>query len=175
MQPIAGVYPSQIREQVVMEVWPSICSLGLGRALGRLYGVRGRLGPIHFSLLVGLVTFPLAIALYLWPGRLLRRYTLTNRRVVVRRGALPKDAESVSLGELSEVRVAAQPGQAFYNAADLELLCGDRVALRLAGVPSPESFRRTILKARDARVHVARYAQAEQENAPAVAGAVPAA
>lgn len=166
IQAIAGVAPSAVHERLIMEVWPSIASTALGRQLGSLYSTPIRLGPLHFSAVLGVLTAPIPILLYFLPNRLFRRYTLTNRRVIIRNGPQARDGESVALDDLTDARLVTLPGQSFYNAADLELVCGDRVGLCLRGVPSPEPFRRAILKARDARVHVASCCRAEEAIAP---------
>jgi hypothetical protein len=58
------------------------------------------------------------------------------------------------LDELDDVRLVVRPGQAFYRAADLELISHGRVALTLPGVPTPEAFQQNILEARHALVQV---------------------
>jgi hypothetical protein len=36
---ISGVVPPAVAEATVMTVWPSVASIGLGQALGRLYRI----------------------------------------------------------------------------------------------------------------------------------------
>ena len=159
-QAIAGVTPAESGEAIVREVWPSISATGLGRLLGQAYrtAVIGRL--------VVLLSIPVALALYLRPARLLRRYTLTSRRVLVRQGLPPKERQSVELEQVAEVRVEQKPGQEFFRAADLHLMGVSGTLMTLPGVVVPEAFRHHILGARDAFVKV-REIQRRQKSAVA--------
>lgn len=155
-QAVAGVAPPAVSETVIMQVWPSISASSLGRTLGQLYAIpwAGRL--------IALATFPLALLLYFLPGRLFRRYTITTRRVLIEKGPRSRPAEHLALEDLAEVEVREQAGQGYYRAADLLLTKNGSTALVLLAVPSPQSFRHTILDARDAYVKVAEARQAEQ-------------
>jgi hypothetical protein len=84
----------------------------------------------------------------------MRRYEVTTLRVRIRRGIAKADGPEVKLDELEDVRLNVRPGQAFYRAADLELVVRGQVALTLEGVPSPEAFQQNILEARTALVQV---------------------
>ncbi len=77
-----------------------------------------------------------------------KRYTLTNRRLMVRRGlARPRPIQEIALSDIDDVRLDTAGSNAFYRSGTLEILSQGKVVLRLAGVPQPEAFRHTILNA----------------------------
>jgi hypothetical protein len=156
---IAGVWPAELGEAHITQTFPSISASAPGRFLGSLYGL-----PHPIGFLVHIATLPvpimLAIALFLF-GRF-RRYQLTSTRVRVRRGFGDKEGPQVALDALDDVRIVVRPGQAFYRAADLELISGGQVALTLPGVPTPEAFQQNILEARNALVQVRECQQAQE-------------
>jgi len=149
---IAGVWPADLGEAHITQRFPSVSASALGRFLGSLYGL-----PQPIGFLIHIATLPvpilLAIAMFVFGG--FRRYQLTSTRVRVRRGTRAKEGgPEVSLMELDDVRLVVRPGQAFYRAADLELISHGQVALTLPGVWSAEPFRQNILEARHALVQV---------------------
>lgn len=156
---VAGVWPAELGEAPITEVWPSISALAPARALARLYSL-----PFPVSFLFAVLTLPVVLGLF--AVTLLWRYSLTTQSVRVRKGLGGKESQRVPLAELDDVRIVDQPGHAFYRTANLELVSGGRVVLTLAGVPSPSAFRSNILQARDAMVQVAACRRAEE---PAVA------
>ena len=151
---VAGVWPTELGEAPITEVWPSTSALAPARALARLYSL-----PFPVSFLFAVLTLP--VSLLLFAVTLLWRYSLTTQNVRVRKGLGGKESQRVSLAELDDVRVAERPGQGFYRTADLELVSGGRVVLTLAGVPNPSSFRSNILQARNAMLQVAACRNAE--------------
>ncbi len=154
-QPISGITPSLVAERLIMEVWPSISAYAAGRLVGQLFSIPGRIGPVRITLFIGLVIFWLPLAVYFWPGRLGTRYSLTNKRLMIRKGLMGRPSHEVPLEEIEHVRARVRPGQGYFLAADLEVIDRDgQVRLVLPGVSQAESFRRAILKARDARVRV---------------------
>ena len=78
----------------------------------------------------------------------IRRYTLTNRRVVVQRGLRAIDESWVELDRFDTVEVEVEAGQEWYNAGNLVFRRGPIETFRLDGVPRPETFRHTCIKAR---------------------------
>lgn len=155
--PVSGVVPPSVSEATVMTVWPSVASTGLGQALGRLYRIREGVGPLSIGRLALLATVPLGLALYLsmrlpWA---IRRYRLTNRRVMIERGVNAKVEQYVDLDRFDAIDVVVGPGQEWYAAGDLVFRRGAIETLRLPGVSRPESFRRTCLETRQAYVAVA--------------------
>lgn len=161
-QPISGVSPPGVAETTVMTVWPSVGATGLGRWLGRFYGMRSQTGPLSIGRLALLATIPLGLLLYLslrlpWA---IRRYRLTNRRVTIERGFALKGPpwtveQYVDLDRFDSIDLVVRPGQEWYDCGDLVFRRGAVVTLQLAGVSRPEPFRQTCLKVRQSHVSVA--------------------
>jgi hypothetical protein len=162
-QPIAGVAPSQLREVTNMTVWPSLSATPSGRFWGRLYSIS--IGPRLFGVpltlgkLFALLSIPFMVALYFlmrlprFPGVLIgiqnpwcRQYRLTNRRLVVE-NPFGSEIKSISLDRFDAIDVVIEPGQAWYKAGDLVFRHGQTETFRIWGVPRPETFRQTCLKA----------------------------
>jgi hypothetical protein len=109
--------------------------------------------------LLALVSIPFMLALYFlmrlprFPGILIgirnpwcSHYRLTNRRVVVE-NPFGNEIKSVSLDRFDAIDTVVQPGQAWFKAGDLVFRLGQTETFRLFGVPRPETFRQTCLKA----------------------------
>lgn len=147
LQTIAGVSPPSVAETTVMTVYPSVASLGFGKVLGRLYRIRGGVGPVSIGRLAQLATIPIGLTLYLsmripWA---IRRYRLTNRRVIVERGVVPRVSQFVDFDNFDSIDVVVEPGQEWYEAGDLVFRKGQVETFRLGGVSRPAAFRQTIL------------------------------
>lgn len=147
MQSIAGVSPPSVAETTVMTVWPSVASTGLGRSLGRLFRIRDGFGPFTVGRLALLACIPLGLGLYLslrlpWA---IQRYRLTNRRVIVERGVIPRIQQFVDFDQFDSVDVVVEPGQEWYASGDLVFRRGQVETFRLRGVSRPEAFRRTVV------------------------------
>src|ERR1700756_4660259 len=112
LQAVTGLMPPQLGEARVRERWPSVAKwptlAGAGRWLTR--------------------TIVLAPAAWLFMsvfffGKLLpfvaTRYTLTNRRVMVRRGWSGKPTHEVALADIDEVRTVTDSNSDFFRAGDL--------------------------------------------------------
>ncbi len=157
------------REQTVTVVWPSISAGPWGRWLGGVYGNRWgvRLGGIPLTLgwLLVIVTAPLAALFYLI-GKAPRlpfvlvgpvnpagvRYRLTTQRLLVEH-PLEKDAAPVAqlpLNEFDAIDIDVQPGQGWFCAGDVVFSRQGVERLRLAGVPRPDPFVRTVMKTQQA-------------------------
>jgi hypothetical protein len=78
------------------------------------------------------------------------RYSLTNRRLMIRHGWTQKVVKEIPLGKIDEVRIQEDANSPFFRAATLEIISDGQVALRLPGVPGPEGFRHAIVDARNA-------------------------
>ena len=141
-QAVAGLTPPQTGEAVIREAWPTVldaspAAAGLGKKLIRSVF----LAPLGWLLLA-----PLYFKKIL--PFLARRYTITNRRVMIRRGLKPAPTHEVALADIEDVRLAAGSFDEFYESGTLEVVVkGGQVALTLTGVPEPEGFRRTLLSA----------------------------
>ncbi len=163
-QPISGVAPATLDEVTVMIVWPSLAASSYGRWWGRryqndfgfeLFGI-----PVTLGRIMALLSIPLILPIYFHtliprlplvlfgvPNSGCRRYRLTNRRVVVEQGFAGEVQKSVTLDRFDDIEVQQVDGQAWYNAGDLIFRLGQVETFRLQGVPRPESFRQTCLKA----------------------------
>jgi hypothetical protein len=162
-QAIAGVAPSQLREVTAMTVWPSVSATGFGRLWGRLFaldaGFRIFGMPITLGRMFALASIPFMLALYFlmrlprFPGILIGirnpwcwQYRLTNRRLIVE-NPFGAEIKSVSLDRFDSIETVVQPGQAWFKAGDLVFRQGPTETFRIWGVPRPETFRQTCLKA----------------------------
>jgi hypothetical protein len=155
-QAIAGVAPSQTSEVTVTIEWPTIAATGLGRFLGRLYGIRAGVWIFTLGRLFLGLTLPIGLFLFFWmlaPWNV-RRYRLTNRRLIVEGGAKFKPQQYVDLNRFDSIQIDVRPGQAWYPAGDLIFKLGQIETLRITGVGYPEVFRMTCLKAHQAYVGV---------------------
>jgi membrane protein YdbS with pleckstrin-like domain len=144
-QAVTGVVPPNVGEAKIREVWPSVASspaiAGLGQKLTRTIV----LAPLAW-LVMSLVYF----------GKLLpfaaRRYTLTNRRLMIRNGWKATPSKEIPLARIDDVRVVNDAHSDFFRAGTLEILEGGKVVLTLPGTPEAEAFRIAILNARNAWV-----------------------
>jgi hypothetical protein len=157
-QPVPGVAPAQLREVTVMTVWPSVAATKFGRLWGRLFAIE--LGfplfgiPITLGRLFALVSIPFMLAWYLLmrvPGigfknPLNWHYRLTNRRVVMEH-PFGGEIKAVSLDRFNTIDTVVERGQEWYKAGDLVFRQGATETFRIWGVPRPETFRQTCLKA----------------------------
>jgi hypothetical protein len=152
-QPIAGVTPSELTEVTCKVVWPTIGATPVGRLVGRLADVRWGVGKF-FTLgkLLALATIPLSLGVFAWQlmPYVCRRYALTNRRIIIRKGLMPLDERWIGLEEFDAVELEVLPGQEWLHAGEVVFKRSGVELLRLSGVPRPEIFRRVCLTARDA-------------------------
>jgi hypothetical protein len=144
-QAVTGVVPPETGEAKIREVWPSVASApaiaGLGQKLTRTIV----LAPLAW-LIMSLVYF----------GKLLPfaacRYTLTNRRLMIRRGWKGIPSKEIPLARIDDVRVVNDAHSDFFRAGNLEIIEDGKVVLTLPGTPEAEGFRIAILNARNAWV-----------------------
>ena len=137
-----------------MTIWPGIGSMALGRWVARMAGNRLGYGFFTLGKLLALATIPVSLALYLWrlmPG-ICRRYTLTNRRLIIQLGLTAKDGPSLGIEEFDSIDVAILPGQDWLHAGDLVFRRDGKEVFRLLGVSRPEAFRQVCLKTHNAVV-----------------------
>ena len=144
-QAIAGVVPPDLGEAKIREVWPSVASIPAIASLGQTLTRTLVLAPLAW-LIMSAVYF----------GKLLpfaaSRYTLTNRRLMIRRGWKGVPSHEVPLARIDDVRVVNDAHSDFFRAGTLEILEGGAVVLTLPGTPEAEAFRIAILNARNAWV-----------------------
>ena len=162
-QAIAGVAPPEAGEVTSMTIWPSICAFQAGCWVGRLSGNQTGVGFFTLGKLLAVATIPVSLVLFAW--RLLpfvcRRYTLTNRRIIIQKGLSALDEQSVDLDRFDSIEVRVRAGQQFFHAGDLLLKHDGKDVLCLAGVSRPEVFREVCLNARMALVSVREVLQRE--------------
>jgi hypothetical protein len=143
--PISGLTPPQTAEARIREAWPSVASFPAVAGLGRLLTNTIVLAPLGW-LVMSAVYFGKLMPL------LMRRYTLSNRRVMIRHGWAGTVAEQVALKDIDDVRLVNDANSQFFRAGNLQVMTKGQVALTLTGIPEPESFRQLILSARNAWV-----------------------
>jgi hypothetical protein len=140
-QAVAGLMPPQLGEALIREAWPTVLAYGAGPS---------RLGE---RLMKTIVLAPLAwlmlAPLFGWKFRpfFCKRYTLTNRRLMIQRGIKPHPIAEVPLADIDDVRIAEGSYDPFYLSGDLEVLSKGQLRLKLPGVPEPESFRHAVVNA----------------------------
>jgi len=143
-------------EVLIRESWPGVDAVpavaGLAHTLMRTYVLAPLawllLAPLYFKKILPFIA---------------TRYTLTTRRVMIRRGLKPMPTHEVALTDIDDVRIAGGSMNSFYRTATLEVISRGQVALQLRAVKDPESFRRAIL---NAKVAWARSAAAVSPNGP---------
>src|SRR5262249_37581920 len=140
-QAVTGVVPPELSEGMIRQVLPSVTdSPGLAALCEKMMRT--------------IVLAPVAWMILAWPyfKKILpvtaQRYTPTNRRLMVRTGWTEKPTQEIALGDIDDVRIEEGSYSHFYRSGTLEIVAKGQVALRLRGVPEPESFRRAILNAR---------------------------
>jgi hypothetical protein len=156
-QPIAGVAPAELTEAICKVVWPTIGATRAGRLVGRLAAMRWGFGePFTVGKLLTVATIPLSLAAFGWQLMpcVCRRYTLTNRRIIIRKGLTGADGPWISLDDFDTVDVEILPGQQWLHAGDLVFRRGGSEILRWAGVSRPETVRQICLVAQTALVSV---------------------
>jgi hypothetical protein len=139
-QAVTGVLPPQLGEAMIREVWPSVTDVP---------GLAALCEKMQRSILLAPLAWLLLAPLYF--GKILpflaKRYTLTNRRLMIRRGLKPSPSKEISLADIDDVRLVPDSLSAFYRSGNLEVIAKGQVALTLTGVPEPESFRHAVLHA----------------------------
>jgi hypothetical protein len=158
---VSGVVPPDLRESTVMTVWPSIGIFATGRLVGRF--CENRLGRGFFTLgkLGAIASIPWSLVLYCWLRMpyVSRRYVLTNRRVIIRRGLRPVDKKWIDLDEFTAVEVEVLPGQEWLHAGEVVFRRGGSEILRLSGVLRPEVFAQVCRSTQQAQLSVRRVLQ----------------
>jgi hypothetical protein len=153
-QVITGVVPPETNEAMIRELFPSVAAspalAGLGKKISE---VAAKLARTVVLLPVALVVAPVGwiIMAPAYFGKvapfLARRYTLTNRRLMIRRGLKPRPKKEVALADIDDVRIQKDSNSEFFMAGTLEIISKGQVVLTLPGVPGPEAFRRSIIDA----------------------------
>ena len=145
---VTGVVSPQTQEAMIREVWATVSG-------GVVSTARKLIGTIVLAPLGWMVLAPFWAMRFLgfMPGLsfLTTKYTLTNRRLMIRKGMKARPVQEIPLDRIGEVRTLHDGNTDFYGIAGLEVRRLDgSVAFTLPGVPEPESFRQAIIHARDA-------------------------
>ena len=147
-----SVAPTDPAETAVMTVWPTIGATALGRGVGRLCGVKLGIGFFTLGKLLALATIPLSLTVFVWQllPFVCRRYSLTDRRILVRLGYKAVEHRVIGLDEFDSIDVVILPGQDWLHAGELVFRRGAIEVFRLSGVSRPEVFRQVCRKAQTA-------------------------
>jgi hypothetical protein len=140
---VTGVVPPERAEALIRETWP-----GVNDTPALAGAARGLMRTIVLAPLAWLLLAPCYFKKVL--PFIAKRYTLTNRRIMIRRGLKPKPSHEVPLAEVEDARLEEGSFDRFFRTATLEIISKGQVALRLRAVKDPESFRRAILNAKAA-------------------------
>jgi hypothetical protein len=139
-QAVTGVVAPATAEAMIRQAWPSVTDVA-------------GIAALAYRLQRTIVLAPLGWLLLAWPyfkkilPFLAKRYTLTNRRLMIRAGLKGTPAQEIALGNIDDVRLEEGSYSSFYRSGILEVISKGQVVMRLGGVPEPESFRRAILNA----------------------------
>jgi hypothetical protein len=140
-QVVTGVMPPQLGEATIREAWPTVLGIAPG------------LATLARKLVQSVILLPLGL-LILAPLFLkkigpfvCRRYTLTNRRLMIQAGLKPAPVQQVALADIDDVRLDAAAVDPYYLSGTLEVVSKGQVVMTLPGVPEPEGFRQAILNA----------------------------
>jgi len=153
---IAGVNPQ--KESVLLTVWPSVASTGLGRFIGVLCdSIPVKINGISISAMIFALPFaPLAALVYLLLKALGKKYTLTRKSVQCWSTIGQQLVKSVPLADVDEVQVVQQTGQGFYKAADILLIGADGgILMKIPGITSPLTFQQNIRETQQASAETA--------------------
>jgi hypothetical protein len=147
-----------------MTVWPTIGATGPGRWVGRMCAVGTGFGQF-FTLgkLLAVLTLPVTLAVYFWqllPGVCLR-YTITSRRIVIRRGFGALQVQAIELDGFDAIAVEVLPGQDWLNCGEIIFKRAGREVFRLSGVSRPLVYRLVCLKAQQALISVRKVLAAQ--------------
>jgi len=144
-QAITGVVAPDKSEMLIRERWPSVARNSAIASLGRALTNTIILAPLAWLLMAGLFFSKLLPIVG-------RRYTLTNRRVMIRKGWTGAVGQEVQLADIDDVRIVTDANSDFFRAANIEIVSKGNVVLTLYGIPEADSFRHAILNARNAWV-----------------------
>src|SRR4051794_38073349 len=124
-QAIAGVMPPSLGEARIREAFPGLLGVAAAPA-----AIAKRLTQTYvLAPLAWLIQGPL-FALKFAP-MVCRRYTLTNKRLMIQKGWKPAPVQEVPLGEIEDVRIGPGGVDAFYLCGELEVVARGQVVLRL--------------------------------------------
>jgi hypothetical protein len=140
-QAVTGVVPPEIAEARIREVWPSLLAVNYPLAM-----LAKKLTQTYLLFPLGVLLFAPLFKLKFAPF-ICRRYSLTNRRLMIRAGWKPGPTavKAVNLADIDEVRCDPAKVDPFFLAGTIEIVSKGQVVLQLNGVPEPISFRNAII------------------------------
>jgi hypothetical protein len=156
-QAIAGLALPDLGEATSMVVWPTIGATRAGRLVGQLCAIGSDSGRFFTAgKVMAVVCIPLALAVFVWNllPYVMRRYRLTNKRIVVHRGYSGAEERAIDLDGFEEIEIVRLPGQQWLGSGDVTFQRAGQEAFRLPGVSRPEAFAQVCLKAHKAYVSV---------------------
>jgi uncharacterized membrane protein YdbT with pleckstrin-like domain len=115
--------------------------------------IPGRIGGVDFNRARAVAAIVIVLVTAVAAGiRYLRwrytRYVLTNRRILMERGVLSRDSESIALDRIQNTIVHRPLGDRVLGAGDIEIESAGRDGTeRLVRIPSCERFYATMLHA----------------------------
>lgn len=142
-QAIAGLTPPEMEEARIREIYPSVARAPAIANLGKLLNNTIVLAPLGW-LMMSAAYFSKVLPL------IGVRYTLTNRRVMIRHGWKGTPGQEVALSEIDDVQLDPASVDHFFRSADLIIHRAGGTPMTLKAVPDAESFRHAILDTRNA-------------------------
>src|SRR5712692_4309308 len=130
-QAVTSLVPPEFGETTIRVVWPSVATsprvAGLGRWMMRTIILAPlawlMLAPFYFKKILPVLA---------------RRYTLTNRRLMIQKGWKRKPVREIALAEIDDVRLNPESYDSFYRTADLQIISKRQVVMTLPAVPNAE-------------------------------------
>lgn len=145
-QAIAGLIPPGQNEAHIRQKWPAmIVKIPAVATIGRILTQTTILAPIAWLLMAPF------FALKFFPV-IMRRYTLTNRRLMINAGWSAKAIQEIPLADIDDIKVQSSANDEFYRTGTLEIISNGNVVMTLPGTEDAESFKHAIINARNAWV-----------------------
>src|SRR5437588_7790660 len=121
-QAVSGVVPPELGEGMISQVLPSVTdSPGLAALCEKMMRTI-ILAPLAW-LLLAMPYFKKVMPITA------KRYTLTNRRLMVRTGWKEKPAQQIALGDIDDVRLEEGSYSHFYRSGTLEIVSKGQVTM----------------------------------------------
>src|SRR5688572_23562304 len=131
-QAISGMTPPELGEARIREVFPSVARVPLIANLGKFLNNTIILAPLGW-LIMSTVYFSKLLPI------IGIRYTITNRRVMIRHGWKGTAGQEILLEDIDDVRLEPDSIDQFFRSADLTILRRGGAAMTLKAVPDAES------------------------------------
>src|SRR5437879_1335812 len=110
-QAIAGVTSPEFAEARIRETWPSVAHVGGVASLGKVLTRTIFLAPLAW-LIMSAVYFGKLLPIFM------TRYTLTNRRLMIRKGWKGTPRHEIPLAQIDDVRLITDANSDFFRAAN---------------------------------------------------------